>query len=96
MSEATDRTDKMTVWEWYIRYIIKNSTKSQKRLPGFCQVGSGGCKRGRPQLETAQARRNRVVTFLRDDELEKLHEIASKRSESLSLTCHRLFLRSLS
>jgi hypothetical protein len=65
-----------------------------------CQIRNSGLesmkknqnsqKRGRPPLPSHQARSNRVVTFLTDEELKRLQEISSNVNDSLSSTCHRI------
>ena len=52
---------------------------------------SGPSKRlGRPKLPTQDARANRVVTFVTNDEFEKLRAGASAEGCSLSSYLHRL------
>jgi hypothetical protein len=52
-------------------------------------------KRGRPPVPKNQARRNRVVTFLTDAELNQLKQRALKMEMTLSQACHRLIRKAL-
>lgn len=47
-------------------------------------------RRGRPPLPSNEVRRNRVVTFMTDREMDHLREIARHKSVTLSATCHRI------
>ena len=51
--------------------------------------------RGRPPLPRDQVRGNRVVTFVTDKELEKLHYISGKEKETLSSVCHEIISKHL-
>lgn len=50
---------------------------------------------GRPPLDPAKARTERVVTFLTPPEMAALSAIAERRRQSLSATCHALLADAL-
>lgn len=45
------------------------------------------CRLGRPPSPREKVRRNRIVTFLTDQQLTKLQELAERDGTSLSLAC---------
>ena len=47
-------------------------------------------RRGRPRLESDEARSNRVVTFVTDRQLEALDRIVEEEDRSLSAVVHRI------
>ena len=52
-------------------------------------------RRGRPPQPRDMARRNRVTTFLTDDEFEKLERAAEETDKSLSAALYQLVTRAL-
>ena len=50
---------------------------------------------GRPPQDPERVRRNRVTTFLTDEEFRKLELIAAKTDKSLSSALHQLVARAL-
>ncbi len=50
---------------------------------------------GRPRLPEADARSERVVTFLTPPELRRLHDLALQSGSSLSATAHALLLEAM-
>jgi len=58
-------------------------------------VSSGVQRRGRPNLPDDVARRERVVTFVTEQEKASLNKLADSLSLSLSGVCHRLIAQAL-
>ena len=54
-----------------------------------------GSRMGRPPLPREKTRRNRLVTFLTDLELESLRQQAEEHGLSLSAKAHQILTRSL-
>lgn len=55
------------------------------------QTGKTGNKTlGRPPIAQDLVRNNRVVTFVTDEQLNKINAIASNQHKSLSATCHEI------
>lgn len=52
-------------------------------------------RRGRPPLDPAHARTERVVTFLTPSEMAALSDVAARRRQSISATCHALLANAL-
>ena len=52
-------------------------------------------RRGRPPQPPETVRRNRVTTFLTDDEFEKLERVAAETEKSLSAALYQLVTRAL-
>ena len=50
---------------------------------------------GRPPQAPETVRRNRVTTFLTDDEFEKLEQVAAETDKSLSAALYQLIARAL-
>ena len=50
---------------------------------------------GRPPLSRKLARNNRIVTFVTDDELGKIVQIAEDQQKSISAVCHKILSDSL-
>lgn len=50
---------------------------------------------GRPKAPLGSARANRVVTFVTDEELSRLHVMAKTKDCSMSAMVHRLITRNL-
>ena len=47
-------------------------------------------KRGRPKSSQAQARPNRIVTFVTNEELAKLEQVAADEERSMAAVVHRV------
>lgn len=60
----------------------------------MAQVSSGKAL-GRPPLSRKLARNNRIVTFVTDDELGKIVQIAENQQKSISAVCHKILSDSL-
>jgi hypothetical protein len=58
------------------------------------QVNSGKTL-GRPPLSRKLARNNRIVTFVTDEELAGIVQIAEKQQKSISAVCHKMLSDSL-
>ena len=54
------------------------------------QMGTPTRRRGRPRLQEDVVRSNRVVTFVTNEELRLIAEIADRESSSISSVCHQL------
>ena len=52
-------------------------------------------QRGRPPAPRETVRRNRVVTFLTDGQLETLKRLADRNKTTLSQACHQLIKKEL-
>ncbi len=50
---------------------------------------------GRPPLSQKLARNNRIVTFVTDDELSRIEQIAENQQQSKSSVCHEILSRFL-
>jgi hypothetical protein len=55
----------------------------------------GRPQRGRPPAPRETVRRNRVVTFLTDGQLENLKRLADRSETTLSQACHQLIKKEL-
>ena len=55
----------------------------------------GRPQRGRPPAPRETVRRNRVVTFLKDGQLETLKRLADRNKTTLSQACHQLIKKEL-
>jgi hypothetical protein len=60
----------------------------------MAQVNSGKTL-GRPPLSPKLARNNRIVTFVTDDELAGIVQIAENQQKSISAVCHKILADSL-
>jgi hypothetical protein len=58
------------------------------------QVNSGKTL-GRPPLSRKLARNNRIVTFVTDEELAGIVQIAENQQKSISAVCHKMLSDSL-
>lgn len=47
-------------------------------------------KRGRPPAPRDEVRRNRIVTFVTDEELNYLKDLATRSEITLSLACYQM------
>ncbi|KAA1189538.1 hypothetical protein F0M18_14370 [Pseudohalioglobus sediminis] len=52
-------------------------------------------RRGRPPAPPGVSRNHRVVTFVNDAEFERLHELARRDDETLSMAAYRLLTKEL-
>jgi len=78
---------------------IAPSCKSHGVCHGMCVLmpqkpsrSPGRNQRGRPPVSEDDARKNRVVTFVTNQELEQLSRIANTSGKSMSAVCHRILV----
>jgi hypothetical protein len=70
-------------------WLIGASRQNMRKQP------SNRPKRGRPPAPRKQARRNRIVTFVTDEELNYLKDLAARSEITLSLACHQMITQQI-